>query len=430
MTDNNMNERSLENWNGIALVFGVDWGDSGKGRLIDDLSGRAKIVARYNGGSNTGHTVENENGKFAFHIMPSGIFNPEAICLIGRNVAVDLESLVVEMDGLDKAGVSYKNLVIDEQASLTMPWHKMRDGIRENLRAKKVGTTGRGVGPTYADRTERVGLLVKDLIDVDFKQKLGDEIKIQNEFFNLGLDADQIYKQYVELTERIKQYIGQTVPILMEAKNNGANILFEGAQGYFLDMDAGTYPFVTSSNTGLTGVLRCFDLHPRDIDHVIGITKAYTTRVGEGPMPSEMEEKIANIVIEKGREVGATTGRIRRPGWLDLVLIKAAAKTNGLTCLAVTKLDIFSGLKMLKLCIGYQINGKPEGYRSHDSQFLSECAPVYEELSGWQEDITAARSFDDLPVNAQGFIKRIEDIVGVPVKFISVGPKKGEVIYV
>ncbi len=425
-----MSKKSIKNWKGLAAVLGIDWGDSGKGRLVDDLAGNAQIVARYNGGSNTGHTVENKFGKFALHIIPSGIFHKNAKCLVGRNVAVDLDSLVDEINLLRKAGVTYNNLVIDSQASLTMPWHKLRDGIREKMRGtKKVGTTGKGTGPTYADRTERVGLLVADLFSSDFKDKLTSEVEIQNKLFSLRLNARQILDQYISYKKTINNYIGDTADVVRKAIKNSKNILFEGAQGYFLDIDAGTYPFVTSSNPGMAGILRSFDVHPADFDEVIGITKAYTTRVGEGPMPTRIEGKIADIIVKNGHEVGTTTGRIRSPGWLDLVLIKEAVTINRITAIAVTKLDVLSGIKTLKFCIGYKLKNQPQNYKPHNADHLSRVTPIYQECPGWAEDISACRNRTDLPKNAKAYIKIIEDIVGIPVKFIGVGPKRGEVIY-
>lgn len=420
--------QSLKDWKGTIAVMGVDWGDSGKGRLVDDLAERANIVARYNGGSNTGHTVKNQSGEFALHIMPSGIFNRNAQCLIGRNVAVDLESLVNEMADLDKAKVSYSKLTIDEQCSLTMPWHKLLDGSLKET--QKIGTTGQGVGPTYADRTQRRGLLVKDLFLPNFKANLKKEADFYKKHFCLDLNSHQIHKKYSHYTNKIKKYVGQTVPILKEAKKRGENILFEGAQGIFLDIDFGTYPFVTSSNPGVVGIFRCFDYHPKDIDIVIGITKAYMTRVGEGPMPTLIEDENAQIIITKGKEKGTTTGRIRRPGWLDLVLIKEAVDVNGITALAVTKLDILSHLKKIKVCVGYKINGRQVSYLAHDANYLSKVEPIYKEFDGWQKDITTARNFDNLPTSAQEFIKFIGQFLDVAIKFISVGPKRGEVIYV
>lgn len=424
-----MNKKSLQNWHGAAAVIGVDWGDSGKGRLVDDLSARADIVARYNGGSNTGHTVENRHGKFAFHIMPSGIFNKKALCVIGRNVAVDLESLTGEMAALEKAKVRYNNLLIDEQASLTMPWHRMRDGIRERQRAQEIGTTGRGVGPTYADRVDRQGLLVKDMFLPDFEQKLKEEFDFQTHTYDLDLDFEQIIQKYRQYAQKIEDFVGKTTPVIQEAIEASKNILFEGAQGYFLDIDFGTYPYVTSSHPGVVGIWTCFGVRSEHLSEAIGITKAYTTRVGEGPMPTAMEGSEAEYIIEVGREVGTTTGRIRHPGWLDLVLIKNAIRDNGITSLAVTKLDVLSSMPTVKLCVGYTQNGQQVDYIAHDADFLANCSPVYEQLPGWERNLTRVRRFSDLPKNAQRYIKRIQEVVGVPVKFISVGPKRGQVIY-
>ncbi len=425
-----MPTQSLKKWKGTALVMGVDWGDSGKGRLIDDLAGNADIVARYNGGSNTGHTVENDKGKFALHIMPSGIFHKNALCVIGRNVAVDLESLSLEMDQLDNAKVSYEKLIIDYQASLTMPWHKKRDGIREKYRANlKVGTTGKGVGPTYADRTERVGLLVADLISPEFEKKLSREISIQNDLFNLKLNFLEISKEFKKYKKRFSKYIGDSNEAVSLAKSKNKNILFEGAQGYFLDIDAGTYPFVTSSNPGIIGVSRSFGITNSEIGEIIGITKAYTTRVGSGPMPSKIKGKESKHIIKNGNEVGTTTGRVREPGWLDLVLLKSAVDANKITALAVTKLDVLSGLKKIKLCVGYKQNGKTSRYKPHDATHLKNVTPIYKEYAGWKENLQNCKNRKDLPKNAILYIQAIEKLAGVPIKFIGIGPKRGQVIY-
>jgi len=420
----------LNNWDGAAAVIGIDWGDSGKGRLIDDLSQNADIIARFNGGSNTGHTVANKFGKFAMHITPSGIFNQKAVCLVGRNVAVNLKVLIQELEFFKKAGVSFKNLVIDNQAPLTMPWHIMRDGIREKIRKSKIGTTGNGVGPTYADYTERVGLKVIDLLSSDLKEKIYNETEVQNKFFSLKISPNDVYSKFSKYAKIVKPYTGNTVQILKQSYQRGKNILFEGAQGYFLDIDAGTYPFVTSSNPGVVGIWRCFDFHPHDINHVIGITKAYTTRVGSGPMPTKMDEAIAKQIIEKGCEVGTTTGRVRSPGWQDLVLLKYANQSNHLTALAITKLDILSGQKKIKLGVGYKLNGRKVEYIPHDAKYLEKVDPIYEEFEGWKEDIANVREFEKLPKNAKKYISAIEKFTKIPVKFISVGPKRGEVIYV
>lgn len=423
-------KKDLNRYKGISAVIGVDWGDSGKGRLIDDLAQGADIVARYNGGSNTGHTVQNKYGKFALHIVPSGIFNPKAKCLIGRGVALDLESLIVdEMNQLKKAGVSWKNLVIDPGCTLTLPWHKLRDSLREGKRANKIGTTGRGVGPTFADRTERVGLRVKDLIGNSFSQKLKEELEFQNKTYGLKLEYKEIYEKFSKYSKIIKPFVGNTINIVHMGIYQKNNILFEGAQGWFLDIDGGTYPFVTSSNTGIAGIWRSYDLHPSYINHVIGITKSYTTRVGSGPMPTKMEGPERQIIIEKGHEIGTTSGRTRDPGWLDLELLKYAVNVNKVTELAITKLDILSGFKTIKLCIGYKENGKASWYPSGDAEGLEKSQPVYESLPGWSEDISKVRIFSKLPKNAQNYIKRIEKHVGVKVRFIGVGPKREEVIY-
>ena len=421
--------KSLKNWEGTLAVIGADFGDSGKGRLIDELATRAHIVARYNGGSNAGHTVKNKYGKFALHIMPSGIFNPKTICLVGRGVAANLESLVLEMEAVKKAGVGFKNLLIDEQATITMPWHLMRDGLREKLRKAKIGTTGSGVGPTYADRAERVGLRIKDLISANFKEKLFEEIKIQNKFFDLKLNGVDIFKKYQSFAKIIKPHVGQTIEIVKKAQKKNRNILFEGAQGFFLDIDAGTYPYVTSSNPGVVGIWRSFVIHPNELNAVIGISKSYITRVGEGPLPTELNGKIKKEIIEKGHEYGTTTGRERRPGWLDLVLIKAARDDNKLTSLALSKLDVLSGLSEIKVCIAYKKANKLFGYQSGDAEYLADCQPVYELLPGWSEDISGIRKFQSLPKNAQKFVKFIEKKIEVPVNFISVGPARGDAIY-
>lgn len=424
------NKQSLLNWSGVAAVIGADWGDSGKGRLIDNLSDNADVVARFNGGSNTGHTIKNKFGNFALHITPSGIFNKKTICLVGRGVVVDLEVLIEdEFEQFKKAGVSWKNLVIDARATLTMPWHKLRDGKREKISGGKIGTTKKGVGPSYADRIERVGLQVKDLLKKDFVKILESEIDSQNKYYNLKLNKIQIVKTYKKYLDIIKLHIGDTNEIVFKSINQKKNILFEGAQGYFLDIDAGTYPYVTSSNPGVVGIWRSYDLHPSEINHVIAITKAYTTRVGAGPMPTAIKGKVRDEIVKKGWEVGATTGRVRDPGWLDLVLLKYACQSNKVNHIALTKLDIFSNFKEIKLCIAYTLNGKKTNYISGDGETLEMCKPVYITVPGWSEDISHLRNFSDLPLNAKKYIKKIEDYVGVSIDFIGVGPKREEAIY-
>jgi len=415
---------------GVTAVIGVDWGDSGKGRLIDDLAQEADIVARYSGGSNTGHTVNNSYGKFALHIMPSGIFNTEATCVIGRGVALDLESLIEdEFEQLKKAKVNWKNLSIDPQCTLTMPWHKLRDGIREKFRRAKIGTTGRGVGPTYADRVERIGLRLQDLLAADFAQKLKLELNYQNKTFGFKLNFEKVLVQFNRYAKIVKPYAKNTLDIIHMGIYEKKNILFEGAQGWFLDIDGGTYPFVTSSNTGTVGIWRSFDLTPNYINNIIGITKAYTTRVGNGPMPTAISGPERDIIIEKGHEVGTTSGRTRDPGWLDLALLKYAVQVNLVNQIAVTKLDVLSGFTKVNLCIGYKINGKDTWYKSGDAQELKKCEPVYKIMPGWKEDISKVRQFKKLPKNAQNYIKEIEAYTGVKVTFIGVGPKREEVIY-
>lgn len=417
--------------NGISAVIGIDWGDSGKGRLIDDLAQTADIVARFNGGSNTGHTVKNKYGKFALHIMPSGIFNQKAVCLVGRGVAVDLESLVDdEFRQLEKAKVTWKNLVIDPQCSLTMPWHKLRDGLREKTRQNKIGTTGRGVGPTFADRTERVGLRVKDLLGRNFPNLLKDEIDFQDKTYSLNLNYKEILSKFQQYKKAIAQHVANTVEIIHMGISQKKNILFEGAQGWLLDVDGGTYPFVTSSNPGIVGIWRSFDLNPKYVNNVIGITKAYMTRVGAGPMPTKIKGPEAKKIIETGQEIGTTSGRTRDPGWLDMAAIQYAVNVNQVTSLAITKLDIFSGFEKIKLCIAYKLKGKETWYPSADAQSLEECEPVYKTLSGWKEDISKIREFKNLPKNAQNYVREIENYAGVKVSFIGVGPSREEVIYV
>lgn len=427
-----MRKHNLQEWRGTAAVIGVDWGDSGKGRLIDDLAQHAHVVARYNGGSNTGHTIKNHYGKFALHIIPSGIFNPRTQNIIGRGVAVDLESLIEdEVVQLKSAKVTLSNLKIDEQATLTMPWHKMRDDLREVYRDAKIGTTKKGVGPTYADRIERVGLRIKDLYERNFEKLLKDEIVFQSKFFNFKLSYPKIRSTFKKYAKIIKPFVTQTIPIIQKSIKDGKNILFEGAQGYFLDIDAGTYPFVTSSNTGIIGICRSFDIHPSQIESVIGITKAYTTRVGAGPMPTAIADlKTRNWIIDKGGEIGTTSGRIRNPGWLDLVLVKKAVEANHVTSLALTKIDVLSGLPQIKLCVGYTQNGKNVGYVSGYADYLARVKPVYETLPGWKDDLREARILSDLPDNARTFIRRVVDFAKVPVSYIGVGPERTQAIYV
>ena len=421
-----------------VVVVGTQWGDEGKGKIVDLLTRYADYVVRFQGGNNAGHTLVVEGKKFVFHIIPSGILYEDKMCMIGNGVIIDPGVLISEMDELQKQGLSVSpdRLMISERAHLIMPYHSRLDQAKEAALSdsKKIGTTGRGIGPCYMDKVGRVGITAGDLLDDElFREKLkvavDDENFLLTEKYNVApVDYEEIYSLYQDYAEKLTPFYGNVSVELDKARKKNQNILFEGAQGTQLDIDHGTYPFVTSSNTIAGNACNGSGFGPAHIDAVVGIMKAYTTRVGAGPFPTELFDETGNQLQEKGCEFGATTGRRRRCGWLDGVVANDAARLNGLTGLAITKLDVLSGQSNIKIATSYELEGKTISAMPANIKQAGAVLPVYESLEGWQEDIEKVREYDDLPTQAKDYIRRVEDFTGVPANIVSVGPDRAETL--
>lgn len=417
-----------------VVIVGTQWGDEGKGKIVDLLTKYADFIVRFQGGNNAGHTLVVEGKQFIFHLIPSGILYENKKCMIGNGVVIDPEILLSEIRELADYGltVTSERLTISENAHVIMPYHKSVDLQSEAAleNAKKIGTTGRGIGPCYGDKITRKGIKVGDLFDDElFRDKLRENVDEKNFLLTKRLGAgpvsfDAIYEDFQEYLEHLRPYVGNVSVELDEARRNGKHILFEGAQGTQLDIDHGTYPFVTSSNTVAGNACIGAGFGPVYIDAVIGILKAYTTRVGSGPFPTELFDTVGDELQRKGGEFGATTGRRRRCGWLDGVVAKDAVRINGLTGLAITKLDVLSGQPLLKIATAYDEGGKRLSAMPTNIRKAEKIQPRYEELPGWREEIGAVRNFEDLPVQAQDYIRRIEDLTGVPPYLVSVGPDR------
>lgn len=419
------------------VIVGTQWGDEGKGKMIDILSSKVDCIVRYQGGNNAGHTVVVKDKEYIFHLIPSGILHKGKICFIGNGVVVDPRGLIKEIDGLVKSGIDIDGrLKISSLAHVILPYHKILDQLRETKRSHKIGTTGRGIGPCYSDKINRCGIRMVDLLNPSvLKDKLADNLKEKNEIFKKvyqhpGFKFSDIYKEYLGYGKLLKRYICNSVLLLDEAVRNKKDILFEGAQGTFLDIDFGTYPFVTSSSTTSGGACSGSGFPPVRIDKIIGVAKAYTTRVGEGPFPTEFSPKFSEFMRNKGSEFGATTGRPRRCGWLDAVMIKEAIILNGISELAIMKLDILDGLEKIKICTAYKYKGKTFKEFPQDSQVLNNVQPVYRQVSGWQGKSSIATSYNDLPAQAKDYLKLLEDLFMVKISMISVGSKRNETIFV
>lgn len=419
-----------------VVVVGTQWGDEGKGKIVDILTRYADYIVRFQGGNNAGHTLVVEGKKFVFHIIPSGILYQDKVCMIGNGVIIDPGVLLGEMEKLEAGGLEVKpdRLMISENAHLIMPYHQRLDQARENSLAvgKKIGTTGRGIGPCYMDKVGRVGIKAGDLLDDSLlRERLQVNIEEKNflltkKYGSAPMTFDEVYGQFQGFAEKLVPFIGNVSVALDTARRAGQHILFEGAQGTQLDIDHGTYPFVTSSNTIAGNACNGSGFGPAHIDSVIGILKAYTTRVGEGPFPTELFDQVGDELQKKGGEFGATTGRKRRCGWLDGVVAADATRLNGLTGLALTKLDVLSGQSKLKFATEYELDGKRLTSMPCNIRQAAAVKPVYEEFDGWNEDITGIRAFEDLPVKTKEYIRRIEDYTGVEVMLVSVGPDRDE----
>jgi adenylosuccinate synthase len=422
-----------------VVVVGTQWGDEGKGKIVDLLTRQAQVVARYQGGNNAGHTLVVGADKFIFHLIPSGILHPGTLCLIGNGVVLDPEVFLMEIDRLESRGikVSPANLRISERTQVIMPYHQRTDLAREKAKGDgKIGTTGRGIGPCYEDKIGRRGIRLADLVDEDlFRSKLAEVLPEKNFFLEKFLGdqpftAEEICGPYLEMGRRLRPLMANVSVLLQEALNQGKNVLFEGAQGTHLDIDHGTYPFVTSSNPIAGGACAGAGIGPTRLHQVMGIVKAYTTRVGGGPFPTECLDEVGDHLVECGVEFGSTTGRRRRCGWLDAVVLKDAARLNGLTGLAITKLDVLSTLNPLKICVAYEVDGVRRDSMPGTIKELERCRPVFEELPGWPEDIRGARKLADLPAVTRAYLKRVEELVGVPIQIVSVGPDREETIVI
>eukprot|EP00232_Nephroselmis_pyriformis_P028877 CAMPEP_0182857330 /NCGR_PEP_ID=MMETSP0034_2-20130328/2985_1 /TAXON_ID=156128 /ORGANISM="Nephroselmis pyriformis, Strain CCMP717" /LENGTH=510 /DNA_ID=CAMNT_0024988563 /DNA_START=174 /DNA_END=1703 /DNA_ORIENTATION=- len=415
----------------VCAILGSQWGDEGKGKLVDVLAQKFDVVARGQGGANAGHTIYDLDGnKYALHLIPSGILNPKAQCLVGNGVVVNLPGLFSEIDELEKKGVSCDGrLVISDRAHLLFDFHKEVDGLREaELAGKMIGTTKRGIGPAYSNKTTRNGARVGDLKDKALmKEKIGklvDEFTKRFSAQGFTWDAEAEAELYEKLYERLAPFIGDTIDLVNQNYDDGKRILVEGANATMLDLDFGTYPFVTSSNPSIGGVISGLGIAPNKIDTVIGVVKAYTTRVGAGPYPTELHDQLGEDLRAAGGEYGTTTGRPRRCGWLDMVALKYAVNINGFTHLNITKLDVLTGLPEIKIGVGYKYKDGTVSTCSvpADLKLLEECEVVYETLPGWTEDISVMTEWDQLPANAQAYVKRVEELTGVETRYIGVGP--------
>lgn len=418
----------------IAVV-GSQWGDEGKGKITDFLGTTADLSVRANGGNNAGHTIDFDGKEFKMRLIPSGIFAAKLGAVIGNGVVINPEVLLGELDNLEKSGIDTSNLKISNRAHVIMPYHVMQDTYEEEAKGSlKVGTTKNGIGPTYMDKASRIGIRVCDLIDPEiFAEKLRFNLESKNALFTKvygkpAMDFDEIYNKYVEYGKRIAKYVCDTSLYVNDALDKDEKVLFEGAQGIMLDIDQGTYPFVSSSNSVSGGIASGSGIGANRIKTVLGICKAYTTRVGAGPFPTELHDETGDKIRDIAHEYGTVTGRPRRVGWFDSVALRHAKRVAGINALSLNLLDVFSGFDKIKICVAYDLNGKQIDYYPASLKEVEACQPVYEELPAWEEDITGAKSWEDLPEKAQAFVKRISEITGIPVVTVSVGPDREQTI--
>jgi len=421
---------------GNLVIIGTQWGDEGKGKIVDILARDADVVVRYQGGSNAGHTVINSRDTFIFHLIPSGVLYRGTLCIIGNGVVVDPGSLIEEMDHLHHKGIHIgKNFAVSDRAHLIFPYHKALDKAAEQSKGvRRIGTTGRGIGPSYGDKMARIGIRMGDLLNPAlFRQKLEENLVEMNWLLEQlhkveVFQVEKVFAQYMGYADRLKSYIVDTSTMLNKAVDAGKTVLFEGAQGTHLDVDFGTYPYVTSSSAAAGGACTGTGIGPTKIDAVLGIAKAYTTRVGSGPFPTELTDEIGGGLQERGKEFGATTGRPRRCGWFDGVLVRHATRVNGLASLAVTKLDVLDGCKELKLCSGYRYNGKRYRDMPSDLELLNGCEPIYERMRGWNTPTTGVTRYQKLPSEAKRYLNRVEELAECRIDMISTGSKRDETI--
>jgi adenylosuccinate synthase len=411
-----------------VVVVGTQWGDEGKGKITDFLAEKADVVARYQGGNNAGHTILIENKKYKLTMVPSGIFNQNKLCVIGNGMVINPGALVEEIQYIRDNGFSTDNLKISDRAHVIMPYHLVLDGLEEDRKAdNKIGTTRKGIGPCYMDKAARNGIRIADLMVADaFVEKarsiIADKNQVITQMYNgEPLDAESIIKDYLALAELLRPFVTDTSVVLNDAIDAGKKVLFEGAQGVMLDIDQGTYPYVTSSNPSAGGVCIGSGVGPSKIREVIGVAKAYTTRVGDGPFPTELNNELGQWIRDKGHEYGTVTGRPRRVGWFDTVVIRHARRVSGITGLSLNSLDVLTGLETVKICTAYKFRNELMEHYPANLKLLEECEAVYEELPGWSEDISGAKKISDLPETTQNFVKRVTELTGIPIAIFSVG---------
>ncbi|MCM3715959.1 adenylosuccinate synthase [Halalkalibacter oceani] len=416
-----------------VVVVGTQWGDEGKGKITDYLSEKAEVVARYQGGNNAGHTIVFGGEKYKLHLIPSGIFYKDKRCVIGNGMVIDPKALIEELAYLHERNVDTSNLRISNRAHVILPYHLKLDIVEEDRKGvNKIGTTKKGIGPAYMDKAARIGIRIADLLDKEvFEEKLERNLAEKNRMFEKyyeveGFTKEEILEEYFEYGQQIEKYVCDTSVVLNDALDEGRRVLFEGAQGVMLDIDQGTYPFVTSSNPIAGGVTIGSGVGPSKINHVVGVSKAYTTRVGDGPFPTELHDEIGNQIREVGNEYGTTTGRPRRVGWFDSVVVRHARRVSGITDLSLNSIDVLTGIPTLKICTAYKYRGEIMEEFPASLKVLAECEPVYEELPGWDEDITGAKSLGELPVNARHYIERVSQLTGIPLTIFSVGPDRSQ----
>ena len=414
-----------------VVVVGTQWGDEGKGKITDFLSENAEVIARYQGGDNAGHTIQFDGETYKLHLIPSGIFYKDKISVIGNGVVVNPKALIKELAYLNERGITTDNLRISDRAHVILPYHIQLDQLQEDSKGdQKIGTTIKGIGPAYMDKAARIGIRMADLLDKEiFEERLRINLEEKNRSFvkmydSTAIEFEDIFEEYYQYGQEIKQYVCDTSVVLNDALDDGKRVLFEGAQGVMLDIDQGTYPFVTSSNPVAGGVTIGSGVGPSKIDKVVGVCKAYTSRVGDGPFPTELFDEVGQQIRDIGREYGTTTGRPRRIGWFDTVVMRHSKRVSGITNLSLNSIDVLSGLETVKICTAYERNGEEILYYPASLKELAECTPIYEELPGWSEDITACRTLAELPENARNYVHRISELVGVRISTFSVGPDR------
>ena len=421
----------------VTLVLGAQWGDEGKGKIVDILSKDADIVARYQGGANAGHTVVFNGKKFILHLIPSGILNPNSFCIIGNGVVIDPYALLEEIDLLGKFNISVDNrLLISNKAHLILPYHKILDKVSEECSEKSIGTTGRGIGPAYVDKFARCGIRVSEILHPEIlknhlEKNFKEKIQLITKYYGKDVEEQDYNRQiseYLEALNKIKQYVADTTFFINRQIKDGKKVLIEGAQGTLLDVDHGTYPFVTSSNPTSGGACTGLGIPPTVITNIIGVAKAYTTRVGNGPFPTELKDETSEIIRKNGFEYGSTTGRPRRCGWLDLVALKYSIMINGINSLALTKIDVLSSFSEIKVCVKYQIDGNETTEFPSDSIILDNAKPIYQVLPGWNKSLAGINAYENLPSETKEYIKFIEDYLQIPVNIISTSPERTDTI--